>query len=201
MPYDPTNPSVAGLEAARRSSAFFRTLPVRGPGPEGLLLEALSSALRPGSAVIRRPVVDTLLGPTPALFAIVTPGRRVAIVQAPTDAPEPQAALLLVYGTFDAVYLVDAADLESDSPRVASAIARAEPRLFTSGGRSALAVCALATGAGRAGRLTAGDRRPMALRAKPRPAVRALRLNRPAEWSDAFDAALAMARTPWARSA
>jgi hypothetical protein len=202
MHFDPAHPTIAGLQAARRTSAFFRTRPVQGPGPEGLLVEALSSALRPGAAVVRRPVVDMPFGAAGALLAIVAPGRRIAVVEAtPGDAGGTEAALMLVYGTFDAVYVVRADDLASRSPRTASEIAEAEPRLFTARGRRALSLCAVAPRL--SGTFSAGatDRPPVLLLDRSRDGVRAMRLNRPSEWSGAFEEALAAARVPLPRSA
>jgi len=184
MQYDQDHPTVAGLEAARRTSAFFRTLPAEGPGPEGLLVEGLSSALRPGAGIVRRPVIDAAGGPLPALLAVVSPGRRIAVVQR-RDVPAGASALTLVYGPFDAVYEVEPTDLEARAPHVAARIAGAEPRLFTTAGRQALALCALP-----APGMHAADRPPMAGRPRARAAVRALRLNRPGEWADAFETAM-----------
>jgi len=200
MHYDQAQPTVAGLEAARRTSAFFRTLPGDGPGPEGLLVEGLSSALRPGAGIVRRPVIDTAAGPLPALLAVVSSGRRIAVVLS-RDVPAGASALMLVYGPFDAVYEVDAADLEARSPRVAASIAGAEPRLFTAGGRQALALCALAPRAMAARQGPAADRLPVAGRPRPLPAARALRLNRPGEWAEAFEAAMSARGTRLALSA
>jgi hypothetical protein len=200
--YDPAHPTIAGLQAARRTSAFFRTRPVQGPGPEGLLVETLSSALRPGAAVVRRPLVDLPFGAAGALLAIVAPGRRVAVVEAmPGDAGGTEAALVLVYGTFDAVYVVRTDDLASRSPRIASEIAEAEPCLFTARGRRALSLCAVTPRLSRALSAGATDRPPVGLRDRSHDGVRAMRLNRPSEWSDAFEAALAAACAPLARSA
>lgn len=190
MPYDPTNPTVTGLEAARRTAAFFRTQPAPGPGPEGLLMEALSSALRPGAAIVRRPIIDTVSGQSQVLFAVVASGRRIAVVGATSQASRREAAMVLVYGTFDAVYAVHENDLAAGSPRIASAIASMESRLFTPAGRRALAVCALSPGTGSAAQRAKTDRGPVALRDQRRDEVRALRLNRPAEWSEDFEAAL-----------
>ena len=186
-----TTPRVTDLMNLRDTTPRTRALHLAVPGIEGLLVEALSRAVAPAVRVQRRVVVDTPPGRIHVPVVLAASDRRIAVI--PDDAAGPSAsedaAVLLVFGVFDAVYRVRRQALLCSVPTAAWEIARREPSLFDAESREALRLCGLPK------RLTprgvSADRRPLGHQATPAvPDVRCMQLKHSTDWADAFERAM-----------
>lgn len=155
-------------------------------------MAALSRSVAPGVRVLRREVVVTPRGRVHLPLVLAGAGRRIAILadDACHASASEEAASILVFGVFDAIYRVRRQALLCSVPRVAWEIARMETALFDAESRAALRLSALPD--------PLQVRAPVSHRAPGQPTkgsgftpdVRVMRLKYPADWAEAFERAM-----------